>query len=77
MEFTGSGFVDLFFSARDGLGRSSSLSASLLAGLWTAGADILVTYNYTAVPERATWLTGVVALLVLVATRRKASSAGS
>ena len=77
MEFTGSGFVDLIFSARGGLGHSSSPGPSLLAGLWTAGADIVVTYNYTAVPECATWLSAVIAVLVLFGARKKAFSAGS
>jgi hypothetical protein len=77
MEFTGSGLVDLFFSAHDGLGHSSSPGPSLLAGLWAAGADIVVTYNYTAVPECATWLSTVTAILVLVGARKKAFSAGS
>lgn len=68
-EFTGSGMVDLFFSAR--ATHSGSGRVGLAAGLWAAGESLKVTYNYTAVPEQATWLAAVLASGVLAWTGRK------
>ena len=65
MQFTGSGLVDLFLSARSGDGGEEFLD-----GFWTAGADIKLVYNYTAVPENSTWLTSVFAGLLLVRRAR-------
>jgi len=70
MQFTGCGFIDLFLSGRSGLGHDSLGGESILSGLWVAGADIKLTYIYTAVPENSTWLAAVFALLLLVLVRR-------
>jgi hypothetical protein len=65
MQFTGSGFVDLFLSAKSGLGNHVAMWRSLNDGFWTAGANIGITYNYlpVAVPECSTWLAGGFAFL--------------
>jgi hypothetical protein len=72
MQFTGSGMVDLLISARTGSGRLLSGGMNLASGLWAAGANISVVYNYTAVPESsATWVAAGMALALVLASVRK------
>jgi hypothetical protein len=66
MQFTGCAFIDLFLSGRAGFGHGSLGGQSIQSGLWIAGADIRLTYQYTAVPENSTWLAAGFALLLLV-----------
>jgi hypothetical protein len=66
MQFTGSSFVDLFLSAESGFGGHSEEGHGIHRGLWIVGADIKVTYDYSAVPEPSTWFAGAFAMLALV-----------
>jgi hypothetical protein len=65
MQFTGSGFVDLFLSAQAGMIDRLRDERSFREGLWIVGADIRVIYNFSPIPEFSTWLAGGFAVLIL------------
>jgi hypothetical protein len=66
MQFTGSGFVDLFLSAEVTEASRFRAKCFFQDGSWTAGADIKVIYNFSPIPEKSTWLAGGFAILALV-----------
>jgi hypothetical protein len=66
MQFTGSGFVDLFLSAEiDELERWRRSEGCWFPGGWDVGADITVTYDFVAVPEVSTIFAGCFAVMIL------------
>jgi hypothetical protein len=65
-EFTGSGLVDLFLSARSGPGTHFGNGHSILNGFWMAGANIKVSYEYAPIPEASWWWLGDGAVIILV-----------
>jgi hypothetical protein len=56
--FTGCGMVDLFLSAHDDRDHYLTGEHAFLNALWTAGANIKVIYNYSAIPEPSRWWLG-------------------
>lgn len=75
MQFTGSGFVDLFLNATGDLrGHLPRGDCTFVGELLTAGANIIVRYDYVAVPEASTWMAGGVAVLGLAITTRSRGS---
>jgi hypothetical protein len=77
MQFTGCGFIDLFLSGRSGAGHSGTGIEGIRNGVWVAGANIKVTYTFTAVPETSTWLAGVFAVLLVLIKRSRACAVPS
>ena len=74
LQFTGSGFADLFLSARGQFGSNVPGGAAIIEGFLTAGANITIAYTYIPVPEASTWLVGGIALLGLALGSRSASA---
>ncbi|MBC8002963.1 MAG: choice-of-anchor E domain-containing protein [Opitutaceae bacterium] len=72
-QFIGSGLANFLFSASGVSSNSDTTGNSSRGALLQAGADVLVSYDYVAVPEASTWLAGVVALggLFVGAARRR------
>jgi hypothetical protein len=72
-EFSGSGLTDLLLSALANASATDSNGGNFFGGsAVTAGANVTVAYNYSAVPESATWLPAAgIAMAVAIARRPK------
>ncbi len=66
-QFTGQGMADVYVSATGETELPGGLpGGNLLAGgLLTAGVDLTVTYDYSAIPEASTWMAAGAAILAL------------
>jgi len=69
--FTGTGFTGLNLSA-SAFGRATDSNGNFFGGWQTlAGAELTVSYQYSAVPEPSTWLAGVFAVGYLLFFARR------